>query len=216
MTMDSLNSTTSTATTIAASTTTTASRHHPVKHVHTPLSHTLSLIEHTSSSIRFLILDCPTESTLSLYLEEFKNLNVSTVVRCCQPTYNSQILLQNGIDVIDLPFKDGGAPPPTIVHQWLQVVESKEHKEPTTIAVHCVAGLGRAPVLVAIALIELGMAPLDAIEYIRGKRRGAFNKPQISYLDGYQRKPTTNTNSFRTSLGRMFGFGPKPIVTQQT
>ncbi|KAG2233667.1 hypothetical protein INT48_008457 [Thamnidium elegans] len=135
---------------------------------------------------------------------------------CCQPTYNSQILLQNGINVIDLPFKDGGVPPPTIVHQWLQVVESKAHKEPTTIAVHCVAGLGRAPVLVAIALIELGMAPLDAIEYIRGKRRGAFNKPQISYLDGYQRKPTTNTYSFRTSLGRMFGFGPKPIVTQQT
>ncbi|KAI8058803.1 protein-tyrosine phosphatase-like protein [Thamnidium elegans] len=205
MTMDSLNSTT---------------KHHPVKHVHTPLSHTLSLIEYPSSSIRFLILDCPTESTLSLYLEEFKNLNVSTVVRCCQPTYNSQILLQNGINVIDLPFKDGGVvsiyPPPTIVHQWLQVVESKAHKEPTTIAVHCVAGLGRAPVLVAIALIELGMAPLDAIEYIRGKRRGAFNKPQISYLDGYQRKPTTNTYSFRTSLGRMFGFGPKPIVTQQT
>lgn len=85
-----------------------AKRTHPTKHVHTPLGHTLSLIEHPSSPIRFLILDCPTESTLSLYLEEFKNLNVSTVVRCCQPTYSSQRLLQNGIDVVDLPFKDGG------------------------------------------------------------------------------------------------------------
>lgn len=108
MTMDSLNSTTSTTTTATIVAAATATKHHPVKHVRTPLSHTLSLIEHPSSSIRFLILDCPTESTLSLYLEEFKNLNVSTVVRCCQPTYNSQILLQNGIDVIDLPFKDGG------------------------------------------------------------------------------------------------------------
>lgn len=81
-------------------------RTHPIKH--TPLGHTLSLIELPSSSIRFLILDCPTESTLPLYLEEFKHLDVSTVVRCCQPTYNSQILLQNGIDVVDLPFKDGG------------------------------------------------------------------------------------------------------------
>lgn len=95
MTMDTLNATSTT-------------RHHPVKHVHTPLSHTLSLIEYPTSPIRFLILDCPTESTLSLYLEEFKNLNVSTVVRCCQPTYNSQTLIQNGIDVVDLPFKDGG------------------------------------------------------------------------------------------------------------
>lgn len=82
--------------------------HHHVKHVSTPLSHTLSLIEHSCSKARFLILDCPTESTLSLYMEEFQNYNVSTVVRCCQPTYSAQRLLQNGISVVDLPFKDGG------------------------------------------------------------------------------------------------------------
>lgn len=76
---------------------------------------------------------------------------------------------------------------------------------------HCVAGLGRAPVLVAIALIELGMAPLDAIEYIREKRRGAFNKPQIMFLDSYKRKPSSNQNSFRTSLTRMLGFGSKTV-----
>lgn len=51
-----------------------------------------------------------------------------------------------------------------------------------TIAVHCVAGLGRAPALVAIALIEMGMQPLDAVEYIRRKRRGAFNNRQIMYI----------------------------------
>lgn len=85
---------------------------------HTPLGHTLSLIEHPSSSIRFLILDCPTESTLSMYLEEFKHLNVSTVVRCCQPTYSSQRLSQNGIDVVDLPFKDGGV----VSHKFMMMM----------------------------------------------------------------------------------------------
>lgn len=83
--------------------------HHPPKHVSTPLGHMLSLIDMpTESNIRFLILDCPTESTLSLYLDEFIHYNVSTVVRCCQPTYNAQKLTSRGISVIDLPFKDGG------------------------------------------------------------------------------------------------------------
>ena len=72
------------------------------------------------------------------------------------------------------------------MHDWLQLVDRQERQSseenPITIAVHCVAGLGRAPVLVAIALIELGMEPLDAVEFVRRKRRGAFNKPQIAYL----------------------------------
>lgn len=42
----------------------------------------------------------------------------------------------------------------------------KENSE-QSIAVHCVAGLGRAPVLVALALIEAGMKYEDAVELIR-------------------------------------------------
>jgi hypothetical protein len=53
--------------------------------------------------------------------------------------------------------------------------------------VHCVAGLGRAPILVAIALVELGMANLDTVEFIRRRRRGCFNSNQITYIDGYKR-----------------------------
>ncbi|KAI8137110.1 protein-tyrosine phosphatase-like protein [Fennellomyces sp. T-0311] len=182
-----------------------------------PLGRMLSLIETPASPLRFLILDCPTESTLSYYLEEFKRYNVTHVVRCCQQTYSSARLLEEGIQVLDMPFKDGGVPPPTIVRDWLQLVDTQEREakltqDPITIAVHCVAGLGRAPVLVAIALIELGMEPLDAIEFVRRKRRGAFNKPQIAFLDGYKRslKPKSSSGtSFKSSLGRMFRFGAK-------
>ncbi|KAI8888641.1 phosphatases II [Backusella circina FSU 941] len=170
-----------------------------------PLGRMLSLIEVEKSNLRFLITDCPTESTLSHYLDQFKRYNVTHIVRCCQPTYTTSQLTEQGIQVHDLPFKDGGVPPPAIIREWLSIIDF-EPKEPTTIAVHCVAGLGRAPALVAIALIELGMQPLDAVEYIRSKRRGAFNKPQINYLDAY--KPTrTKTMSIKTSITRMFGFG---------
>lgn len=55
-----------------------------------------------------------------------------------------------------------------------------------SIAVHCQAGLGRAPALVAIALMErAGMDPLDAIMYIRERRKGAFNAKQMAYLEAY-------------------------------
>lgn len=63
-------------------------------------------------------------------------------------------------------YDDGGAPPQEILHRWLDVVRSTFQDAPESsgpngtegpaIAVHCVAGLGRAPVLVAIALIEYG------------------------------------------------------------
>ncbi|RCH86824.1 Protein tyrosine phosphatase type IVA 1 [Rhizopus azygosporus] len=185
-----------------------------------PLGRMLTAIDCPNSSLRFLILDCPTESTLDFYMEEFMRLNVVAVVRCCQPTYSANRLNERNIHVLDLPFKDGGVPPPQVVREWLQLVEKikemaerakEDNAAAPMIAVHCVAGLGRAPVLVAIALIEMGMKPLDAIEFIRSKRRGAFNKPQIAYLDSYKRtlkpKSSASNYSLRSSLGRMFKLG---------
>lgn len=57
-----------------------------------------------------------------------------------------------------------------------------------TIAVHCVAGLGRAPVLVGISLIEAGMRPLDAVSFLRERRRGAINNKQLRFLENYRRR----------------------------
>ncbi|KAJ1553665.1 hypothetical protein HK405_007275 [Cladochytrium tenue] len=40
-------------------------------------------------------------------------------------------------------------------------------------------------------MIEAGMAPLDAVEFIRRRRRGAFNTVQLAYLvDSYRRSWT--------------------------
>ena len=68
----------------------------------------------------------------------------------------------------DYPFDDGAAPPTEVVKQWLELVNETFHDESNScIAVHCVAGLGRAPVLVAIALIESGMKYHMAVDLIR-------------------------------------------------
>ncbi|KAJ2012793.1 hypothetical protein IWW57_006220, partial [Coemansia sp. S610] len=51
-----------------------------------PLSNSFSLIEY-DRDLRFLIMDCPTNNTIALYLKEFVRLNVTDVVRVCEPTY---------------------------------------------------------------------------------------------------------------------------------
>ena len=43
------------------------------------------------------------------------------------------------------------------------------------IAVHCVAGLGRSPLLVALAIVNKGCPPAHAIDLIRKMRYGAIN-----------------------------------------
>lgn len=55
-----------------------------------------------------------------------------------------------------------------VVETWFELLKSRFTESPDScVAVHCVAGLGRAPVLVALALIELGMKYEDAVEFIR-------------------------------------------------
>ncbi|CAO3642647.1 unnamed protein product [Cunninghamella echinulata] len=158
---------------------------------------------------------------------KFKQRHVSTVVRCCQPTYSSEALLQHNIDLVELPYRDGSVPNSGIIEQWLQLLNLYDHQYQLsgikpTICCHCLSGLGRAPVLVAIALIEYGIAALDAIGFIREKRRGAFNKQQILFLDQY--KPTSKNNHhlhYRSiihmfSLSRMMKkWTNKPLSQQQ-
>jgi len=52
---------------------------------------------------------------------------------------------------------------------------STTDKKPPRIGVHCVAGLGRAPLLVALALVHRGCESINAIELIRKNRPGALN-----------------------------------------
>ncbi|RHZ56318.1 hypothetical protein Glove_402g75 [Diversispora epigaea] len=150
-----------------------------------------TLIEH--KNLRFLIADAPSNNNLALYIQEFERFNVVDVVRVCDPTYHVEPLEERGMKVHDWVFGDGESPPSQIVNEWLDLVQRRfgecvdENKRPT-IACHCVAGLGRAPVLVAIALIESGMSALDAILYIRERRRGAINNKQLKYIENYKRR----------------------------
>jgi len=138
---------------------------------------------------RFLITDAPSDSNISKYVDVMKKKNVTYVVRACSPTYSTELLEAAGIKVLEMAFKDGDPPPNELVDKWLDLVEQEfANNDKATIAVHCVAGLGRAPCLVAIALIEDGMEPHEAIQLIRKRRRGAINSKQLKYLESYKRR----------------------------
>lgn len=138
---------------------------------------------------KFLIFDAPTDANLESYIREFKKHNVTNVVRACDPSYGTELLLKEGIQVSELPFPDGGFPTQDVVHNWVVLCKNVyKDGDGCAIGVHCVAGLGRAPVLVALALMELGLNYEEAITMIREKRRGAINAKQLKYLKTYKPK----------------------------
>mmetsp|Transcript_7337 Transcript_7337/g.10962 ORF Transcript_7337/g.10962 Transcript_7337/m.10962 type:complete len:246 (-) Transcript_7337:265-1002(-) len=167
-----------------------------------------TLVEY--NGYRFLITDSPSDVELPSYRETLKNYNVKHVVRVCEPSYDAGELIASDFKVHDWYFEDGGMPNATIVNSWLKLVDftfdSKRegYNAKETIAVHCKAGLGRAPVLVALALIELGMEPINAIGLIRIKRRGAINGQQLQELVRYQKRDSDAKGQSK-SKGRFAG-----------
>lgn len=173
-----------------------------------------TLITLKNSPMRFLIMDAPRPSNLHLYIKECRKQHVTDIVRVCEPTYSATGLESAGINLHEMPYSDGHSPPKHVLDSWLTLVDQVFFQprgsggsvsgsdtstpngvsavRPTmttpTVAVHCVAGLGRAPVLVAIALIEfLHLDPVEAVALIRQHRRGAINDKQLNWLERYQR-----------------------------
>lgn len=140
-------------------------------------------------NMRFLITDQPQDGTMESYIKLLLEHKVSHLVCATDQQYTTDTLSQSGVSVSELSFPDGSAPTSEIVDRWLALVNSEFIGDPNTcVGVHCVTGLGRAPVLVATALIELGMKYEDAVELIRKKRRGAINTKQLEFLAKYKRR----------------------------
>lgn len=138
---------------------------------------------------KFLITNRPTEDNLLKFIENLKTQNVKVLVRVCGATYALNNFRPNGIEVIDLPFRDGSPPPKFIINEWLKIIqkcffESNDNR----VAIHCFTGLGRGPVLVGVALMELGLSYNDAVNFIRSKLRGAINNKQLAFLETYRAK----------------------------
>ena len=145
-----------------------------------------------STRLKFVILDAPAPSTLPMYIKELQRHKIKHLVRVCTQTYRADVVNMAQIQTYAWPFEDGAPPPTEVVNNWLSLVDTEVENRGVDgkcghIAVHCVAGLGRAPILVAIALVEYGdFLPLDAAGFIRERRKGAINEVQLKWLMTYK------------------------------
>eukprot|EP00123_Amoebidium_parasiticum_P001602 comp12731_c0_seq1/m.7846 comp12731_c0_seq1/g.7846 ORF comp12731_c0_seq1/g.7846 comp12731_c0_seq1/m.7846 type:complete len:256 (-) comp12731_c0_seq1:137-904(-) len=142
-----------------------------------------SVIEH--GPLRILVTDTPKDANLHYYLQTYQKYNVTDVVRTCDAEYQTGPLLAAGMHFHDWRFDDGDVPSNEIVDKWLNLISEVyvKSKDKGLVAVHCAAGLGRAPFLVALALVQVGgMDNCAAVSLIRENRRGAINKKQLDYI----------------------------------
>jgi len=137
--------------------------------------------------ITIVVSSTPAESTVKFFIDEIKKYHITDIVHVCEKSYDDHIFKDMGVVVHDMSFPDGTSAPHDIIKSWLQLCKTS-----SCVAIHCVAGLGRAPMMVTILLIELGMSPLDAIEHVRNQIRGSLNTKQINFLIDYKRQNNKN------------------------
>mmetsp|Transcript_29826 Transcript_29826/g.83333 ORF Transcript_29826/g.83333 Transcript_29826/m.83333 type:complete len:228 (+) Transcript_29826:99-782(+) len=143
-------------------------------------------------NLRFVVMDCPKDAAMDSYMQICMHYKVKNVVCLTQLQYSKKKFEDEDITINVWDFQDGSPPPADVKKKWIKLVKDTfgpeaVDKSPTaSLGVHCAAGLGRAPVLVAVALLEFGMDVYEAVELIRSKRRGAINQKQLQYLIKYE------------------------------
>ena len=135
---------------------------------------------------RYVVFDAPSEDNADIYAKKLKGYRVQTVVRACGPSFDPKVFEDQGIRLVDLWFKDGGFPSGKVIDRWKELLATVPVDQP--IGVYCLVGLGRAPTLVAIALIEAGLPPAQAVLLIRDRRPKCFNNSQLDQILNYKRK----------------------------
>lgn len=164
---------------------------------------TVCQIEH--GKFKIILMDAPSDTNAAGYVKELKSFGVTDVVRTCEQTYKPDLFESAGIRVHEMTFADGAAPPDDTLESWNELILSRyttaSGSDAGVVAVHCLAGLGRATVLAAVALIEVtGIGPMDAVEKIRERQKGAINAKQLKFLMAYRRVTKSNNKCNCTTM----------------
>ena len=115
----------------------------------------------------------------SFYLEIFKSLGVTDVVRLNRAKYSSASFTKNGFAHHDLLFRDGSCPLPQLIGNFFSIADAATG----VVAVHCKAGLGRTVTLIALWMMrEFSVGARALLGWCRVARPGSVLGPQQDFL----------------------------------
>lgn len=141
-------------------------------------------IFNTDKNIRYIIFNSPTE--VNDLLKLISKFNINIVFRLCEPLYDKNDV---SIKFIDQDLPDGSFPSQEIINNFIFEIDnlllSNKH---ITIGIHCKAGLGRAPLIMAIFMMNYDkkLKSYDVVTNIRNKIKGSINSKQINELKEYE------------------------------
>jgi protein tyrosine phosphatase type 4A len=136
-----------------------------------------------NKSFKYVVTSCPNPSSIEYYKDLILTNGITTIVRLCEKKYDDSKLISSGINIIDIPISDGSVPDAETLYKWIKIIGNEIKLKKNGIAVHCMSGLGRAPMFACIGLIKFDkMEPLDAVIFIRTCIPYALNTKQLNYL----------------------------------
>eukprot|EP00435_Cladocopium_sp_Y103_P067679 s137_g30.t1 len=113
------------------------------------------------------------------YVPIFRDAGIGLVVRLNKKQYDRRRFADHGLKHVDLYFLDGSCPDKEIISKFLHIVEN----EPSAVAVHCKAGLGRTGSLIGLYAMKHFQFPARAwIGWNRICRPGSILGPQQQFL----------------------------------
>lgn len=135
---------------------------------------------------------------LNIDLNAIRDWGASAVVTLLQPDELEKLKVPNlgeevrrrHMDWLHLPISDYSVPFPAFEKEWVEAGEGLRARlrDGADILLHCKGGLGRAGLLAACLLVELGTRPAQAVMAVRKARKGAIETDeQLNYV--LQTKP---------------------------
>lgn len=151
--------------------------------------------------INFIIMEEPTDDNIDEVIANFKRDRVKHLISLSENKLNNKdIFRKNDIKLHYLPIESGKYPSDSNKDYWLKLLKSyqdspsvKTRAGSISIAINCEAGLGRAPIMFAIALIEIYKLDVyNSIGLIRNSIPKAFNQYQLNKLfSNYESKTSS-------------------------